>query len=358
MAKRYKRGLVCGKFAPPHKGHIKMIQQALDVCEVVDVFVYSNPDMSAYPSMYREIDLEAELRKTYINPKARPTHSLRTWALDDEDVPHNNAPALEHRKYIKDRYMEYVLGKPDVIFGADDYIPGFAKYMGCEYVLTPRFEGMNATDIRREPYAFPQVEWLPETVRKYYDENYCERVAFVGAESTGKSTTAAVAASNLHSAYIPEVGAHVFEANNGKMDRVEQWNHTVNEQRRYEDMALANSIKYRYLMCDTEALTTKFFSYWFTGKTTEAIEDAVKDVKTRYKHWFLCDDGIPFDGTNMRGPEEIRKVHQGMLRMMLDDRGIDYRVLTGTTGERVAEVDRILAERRVNDWGLSWLRVP
>lgn len=358
MSKRFKTGLVVGKFAPPHNGHVYLIEQAAKQCERLDVFVYSNPDLPAMPGYVRSRLLGDTLKEKHNGSfiVARVNNcDVHIWDFNTSNrLPTNRAPAWRHHDWIKEvyQYIRYPERKPDAVFAAEDYTKPFAGSLNATPVQFSRINGITGRAIRREPYAYPQITWLPRSVQEYYNTHYPERVAFVGAESTGKSTIARACAADkmLQGAYIEEVGARVFKQLDGKMSSSSDWDYTVRVQFALQDEAIENNIRYRYIYSDTEALTTKFFMYWMLGYASDKVVEAADKSKERYKHWFLCDDGIPFDGTNMRGPQEIRKVHQGMLRMMMDERGIEYDILTGTVAQRLAKVKSVLHQRRQRDW--------
>ena len=356
MSKQFKRGLVVGKFAPPHLGHILMIEEACRLCEQVDVFVYSNPDLPAFESRHRANIMEREIhRHNMMNKPFGAT--LRVWAFTERDgAPPNGASAWLHHEWIKGRYDFYLNHNtgakawkpPDAVIGSEEYIPEFARSLGATPVQLERIGGINGSTIRANPYG--HLDDLPESSRNYYFERYAEKVVFVGAESTGKSTTAFRCATDLNGAYIPEYGAEVFRRQGGVLTDPELWEEIVDGQTKREDAAVKDDWLYKYIFCDTEAITTKYFMYWMLGYASEYVKEAASNSAKRYKHWFLCDDGIPFDGSNMRGPEEVRKVHQGMLKMMLNEAGIEYITLRGSTEDRVAKVNAVLQERRRRDW--------
>lgn len=359
-SKRFKTGLVVGKFAPPHNGHVYLIEQAAKQCERLDVFVYSNPELPAMPHYVRSRlladSLKEKHRGSFIVARVHDC-DVHVWSWGergDGTIPGNRAPAWRHHDWIRERYqyIRFPERKPDAVFAAEDYTKPFAGALGSTPVQFSRINGITGRAIRREPYTYPKITWLPRPVMEYYNTNYPEKVAFVGAESTGKSTIARACADDrqLQGKYIEEYGSTVFKRNDGHMPGDGIWQHIVEGQRAMEDVAISNNIKYRYIFSDTEAITTKFFMYWMLGHSSEAVDEAANSSKERYKHWFLCDDGIPFDGTNMRGPQEIRKVHQGMIKMMLDDRGIKYDILRGTVAQRLAHVKAVLSHRRHRDW--------
>jgi HTH-type transcriptional repressor of NAD biosynthesis genes len=72
---------------------------------------------------------------------------------------------------------------------------------------------------------------------------------------------------------------------------------------------------------------------------------ALENAK-RYDLFFLCDDDIPYDDTWDRSGDQKRHVFQKQIIADLKERRIPYIVLRGSLTERMATVDRVLAEFR------------
>jgi cytidyltransferase-like protein len=55
----YGVGLVVGKFAPLHNGHLLLVQRAAKLCERVVIISYSNPELPGCDAQRREAWLKA-----------------------------------------------------------------------------------------------------------------------------------------------------------------------------------------------------------------------------------------------------------------------------------------------------------
>jgi len=56
VSKRFKCGVVVGKFAPLHRGHELVIRRALDECpEIVIVSYYCKPEFPGYEAERRRV---------------------------------------------------------------------------------------------------------------------------------------------------------------------------------------------------------------------------------------------------------------------------------------------------------------
>jgi nicotinamide riboside kinase len=168
-----------------------------------------------------------------------------------------------------------------------------------------------------------------------------EKVVFVGAESTGKSTLAAHLARSFDTVFVPEIGRFIWEEKQGQLN-VDDYVEIAVKHREAEDEASLRA--QRYLFVDTSALTTLLLGYCF-GHITEAPSELLRyadDCKHRYVHHFVCADDIPYEIDPARENEAWRGRIQKLVIEDLEARGIPYTVVRGTVEERAAQVRRVL----------------
>ena len=67
MSKRFKRGLVVGKFSPLHRGHELIVNRAIEDCHEVILLCYSKPE---FPGC------DAGLRQRWLSALFPSTRSL------------------------------------------------------------------------------------------------------------------------------------------------------------------------------------------------------------------------------------------------------------------------------------------
>ncbi|GAB3445500.1 ATP-binding protein [Massilia solisilvae] len=171
-----------------------------------------------------------------------------------------------------------------------------------------------------------------------------EKVVFVGAESTGKSTLAQYLAHEFDTVYVPEIGRFIWEEKKGQLN-VDDYVDIAVKHRQAEAEGAARAR--RYLFVDTSALTTLLLGYCF-GHIKQAPEELLRyadDCKLRYAHHFVCADDIPYEYDPARENEAWRGRIQKLVLDDLDARGIAYTVVTGTVEERAAQVRRVLEAR-------------
>ncbi len=343
--KLYKWGLVVGKFLPPHKGHEYMIQTAAEKCENVLVLVVSNPDPYAFSTRDR-MSLLQQIFKYHLTVytlegryKDTPIHFDN---IASYEAPHENDDDWTQREAIKTYFEDSEYPYPDAVFTSEEYGRGFALHMGVKHYLVDinreKFP-ISGTEIRENPYE--NLDMLPEPVKDFYTRGeYIERVVFLGAESTGKSTLAARMAEEYGTLSTTEYGREACEGDKYHAYSSEEMAEIVHAQKHME-ADLINSGQCRdYLFCDTNALTTFFYSYEYNNEChPDVLYEAKRADNWNYQHVFLCDIDIPFedDGTR-RLSGQAHKLQQSMNYMILDMFNVHYTVLSGTLEERVQKV--------------------
>ncbi len=328
----FKTGLVVGKFAPLHKGHELVIKTALRQCETVIVLVYSNPDFSWMPSVTR-----AKWVKELF-PQAR--------VYAPENPPLNQADDLTQREFVKS-WLDGNNFVPDAIFGSDDYLEGFAAHIAAVPIkvdATRDAQPISGTKLReamqnKEITAFkPFVSSLVYSHLEFWAAPI-QKVVFLGAESTGKSTLTARMALEYQTSFVAEFGREIWEAKNGQL-ALEDYVFIAKHHLELEDTALLEANQ--YLFVDTNAITTMFLGYAYEGRGLPELTELARVAKSRYHHVFLCSDDIPFSQDGWRDDAVWRSRAQGMVRYDLAVREIAYTELLGDLEARVAQVRAIL----------------
>jgi len=357
-----KLGLVVGKFAPPHRGHDLLLSTALEYCEEIVVLVYANPDFPQMPSSVRA----DWLRQSY--PQAR------VWV--PENPPPDSLDDFTHRQFVLE-WLEQNLFKPEVVFTSEHYGPGFAAHLGIKHVNVDlerlRFP-VSGTQVRAQlevlrplcqPTALPEGRWvwpgsedlpllgdLKERVLRWLEPIH--RVVFLGAESTGKSTLSRRMALEYGSLAVAEYGREVWEGKNGLLEP-DDYTRIARGHLALEDAALRelnaardpnaqkdSSSATQYLFCDTNALTTLHFAYYYGRTAPLELHALAQRVQDRYHHVFVCNDDLPFEQDGTRDSELTRSRTQGLILYDLERRGVAYTVVSGSLEARVAQVGRVL----------------
>jgi NadR type nicotinamide-nucleotide adenylyltransferase len=316
--------LVVGKFAPLHKGHQFLLETALVECAHVTVLVYSNPDFPKMPSETRASWLRALYPRLEVSVP--------------DDPPPNDATDFEHRAFVQHWLAARGL-EVDAVFTSETYGEGFAAQLGVQHRLVDLERArvpISGTAVRADPHA--HRTFLEPLVYAHF----IQKVVFLGAESTGKSTLAERLALEYDTKFVPEVGREIWQEKNGQLE-LSDYVDIAHRHRALEDKLILESK--RFLFVDTNAITTMFLGYAYEGDGLPELTQLARDAQNRYPHVFLCDVDIPFEQDGWRDNDFWRRRAQGLIKYDLAVRGVPYTLVSGDLETRVAQVKAILESK-------------
>ena len=320
MSKRFRSGLVVGTFAPLHRGHQLVIEAAIAACDRVTVMTWANPDVPGMPTSVRA----GWVRALYPH--------VEVIAIEAADAPPDDAPDA-----VQQAFTEAVLPHSvDAVFTSEAYGPGLADRLGAEHVEVDRARvqvPISGTQIRADIHA--NRDWLDPHVYAHF----VQRVVFLGAESTGKSTLAQALAEEMGEPYVEEVGRTLWVEADGDLP-LDDYVTICREHVALENEAVLRAD--RFVFVDTNAITTQQYAFFFFGTCPEAVQAYADRCAGRYAHTFVCAPDIPFDQDGTRVHPQVQQYQDGAIRNDLTIRGIPYTVVGGTLAERVAAVRRHL----------------
>jgi len=309
------RGLVIGKFYPPHRGHKFLIETALRSVDHLDVLICVLPSQT----------ISGDLRQRWlqeIHPEAN------VMQIDDIGEDDNSE--------VWAAYTNRILGRaPDVVFTSEGYGDAYARFLGCQHILVDRERNhvpISASRIRSNPFAY--WDFLEPCVRAYF----VKRVCVVGAESTGTTTLAQDLAARFETLWVPEYGREYCEklATSG----VDLWKHgwkseefTLIAHTQIErELRLAHEAN-RLLICDTDAFATGIWHERYLGMPSPEI-DAI--AAAHYPClYILTNHDIPFVQDGLRDGENIRKWMTSRFEEKLSKRKLPWMKVSGSRVERL-----------------------
>jgi HTH-type transcriptional repressor of NAD biosynthesis genes len=308
------RGVVAGKFVPPHLGHSHLISSARAQCGQLTVLVCDRPE-------YR---IPARIRIGWL----RQIHPDVTF-IAIKDTLDDNDSAGWAANTIK------VLGyRPDVVFSSEDYGPRYAKHLRCKHIAInpPRTAvPISGTQVRENPWA--NWQYLHPVVRAYF----AKRICVVGSESTGTTTLARALAKQYDTQWVPEYGRDYTVQNFGRLER-EGWNtndfvRIARTQNTHED-ALAQKAN-KLLICDTDSFATSIWHERYMG--TRSYDTEKHAFGRRYDLYLLTDVHIPFEQDGIRDGEHFRQWMHKRIQDKLRFWGKPYVIVSGTPTERLEQ---------------------
>ena len=152
-------------------------------------------------------------------------------------------------------------------------------------------------------------------------------ICFYGPESTGKSTLARKLAEHFQTLFVPEVAREMVTSNHFTLDDIRKIGKAQN-QRVKELIPKAN----RFLICDTDILTTRIYSKQYLGEAPTELDELEKEI--HYDHYFLFDIDVPWISDGMRDLKDQRPTMLEKFKKELDTRAIPYTWVRGNYEER------------------------
>ena len=227
----------------------------------------------------------------------------------------------------------------DVIFTSETYGDEFASYLGIQHVLVDierKTYPVSGTMVRDNP--FKLWELIPIEVKSYYTK----RIVIMGPESTGKTMLTKRLADEYGVSYVPEYGREYTDTKPGKTLDINDF-YTIAHHHN-DDIIEAQLLGDKYLIIDTEAVTTKLFGQlYIDGYIDTRLDDIIK-----YQYFdliLLMDIDVPWVDDGSRDFPNDRQRHFNMIKNELDRLGRKYVIISGTYDERFdkakKEVDKL-----------------
>lgn len=321
------RGMVLGKFMPPHLGHQYLVDFArhyVDELAIVVEHVRDEPISSALRfGWMRELFPNCDVVHLLDENPQDPTEHVEFWEIWKRSL---------------ERVLPY---HPDFVFASESYGEKLAQVLGAEFIAVDPARSVmsvSGTAVRRDPLA--NWHYLPECVRPHF----VKRICVFGPESTGKSTLTKQLAEHFGTVAVPEYARTVLELQQGNLSESDL-QRIARGQLASED-ALARKA-HRLLLCDTDALTTTIWSEALFGRCDERI--AAEAQQRRYDLTLLLDVDVPWVADEVRYLPGERRSFFERCRDALERHGRPYVIIRGTWAERWASalgaVEKVVAAR-------------
>lgn len=312
-AKRTK-GMILGKFLPPHAGHRYLVDFARNYCDDLTILVCT---------LERE-PIEGALRYHWMRrifPDCRVIHIT-------DDVPQTPDEHPEFWPIWRALILRAMPEGVDQVFASEDYGFKLAEVLNADFIpVDPARELMavSGSAIRENP--LKNWRYIPDEVRPYY----LRRVCIFGPESTGKSTLTADLARHFDTLYVHEYARPLLNYKDGHCDYPDI-ERIARGQAAAED-ALAPRAN-RVLFCDTDPLTTTLWSDVLFGKCPDWVQQEAE--RRTYDLYLLLDTDVDWvDDTQRYFPEpEKRRAFFERCKEALDQRNRPYVHIHGSWAER------------------------
>jgi HTH-type transcriptional repressor of NAD biosynthesis genes len=320
-------GLIIGKFMPMTNGHIGLIEFGLENCDKLIVAVCS---LKSEP-------IDGELRFNWVKKHFYNNNKVEVVHITTEDLPNSS----ESNRYISKVWSEYLKGlypEVNIIFASEKYGEYVAEYMEAEYKLFDvqrKTIPISATMVRQKPLKY--WEYIPDVVKPFY----VKRVCIYGPDSCGKSTLTVDLAKYYKTAFVPELARNMFEWSDLQIDNL-----NMNQLEQFAKMQYeaVNSMKHfsnKVLFCDSDNITTQIYSEVYCGYVT----DEIKKYEIPYDLFLFLDIDTPYIEEEQRNLANRRKEMRQRFMQELDNRAIEYVIISGSWKERFDKAVRAIENK-------------
>lgn len=313
----YKNCLIIGSFAPPHAGHLFMIDSATAYAERVNVAVYSY-DNKIY---------------NYIDGITRFNWLVNIYKNDPSVTIYHDSSIMpqtpeEHGDYddfynIWTKSINNLIPDPiDLVVGSEEYVKDIAKFLNCGYKIIDaerKVVPMCGTNIRKTPFKY--WEYIPLPVRSYFNK----KIAIVGGESCGKSVMTKLLARVLNTNYVEEYGRHFAKEKGERCWCSGDFVEIMCEQINIENEQIINSNK--FLICDTDVITTKCFHRLYMNFDSGLINRCLNNDYEFPDLYFLLAPTVEFIQDGTREFMDQREEQFNLIKSELDYYKCNYVVI-------------------------------
>ena len=314
-----KRGLVLGKFVPPHAGHMALIRAARALVDELTVLVCWLPDDP----------IAGELRLQWMQELLPDCRVLG----HGEAVPQTPDESSNFWPFWRGIVAALHPEPIDYLFAGEDYGAELARQVGGIYVpLGGRVLGLNddplsglsGSAVRADPVA--HWAYLPAPVKDHYRRTVCLH----GAESTGKTTLAAAIAAETGALTVGEYGRSHCEAHKEPLALDD-----LLLIGRAQQAMIAAAAPYAgpLLLVDTDALMTAAWTEMLFGERPQELMEAPKaDL------YLLLEPDLPWvdDGTRFFSTPQDRHRFAIIVEQVLRDAGVPFVRIAGQGEQRLA----------------------
>jgi NadR type nicotinamide-nucleotide adenylyltransferase len=164
--------------------------------------------------------------------------------------------------------------------------------------------------------------------------NNINRIAILGAESSGKSQLAEALASRYQTVWVPEYLREFVDAKQRVPQEDEQLLIAATQlQRENEAAKTANA----WLFCDTTPLMTAIYSRHYFARVDAALEELEQEHD--YDFTLVTAPDFPWtaDGLQRESAAVRQRIHENLLSL-LEERDIPFLLVEGSLKDRVEQV--------------------
>lgn len=341
-------GVITGKFAPLHSGHIYAITQAST--QVDHLYVILSYDDKFFDTLdnkeYWKERMSMKKRMLWLKRTFHELDHITVLCFDETNVAAYPEGALEWSKGVQALLSANGVDSVDKWFSSEPEYSSWinAYWHGTEHVVLDADRdavNISATKIRQSPFKY--WKYLPSIVRK----EFLLKVAVIGTESSAKSTLVKYLAKVFNTSWVEEYGRTYCEVDmcmDGSLLAYEDYA-TIASNRYYQEKqaeATANAV----LFLDTEAFVTQYYCVMLEGKKHPLVEAYIEQEK--YDLVLHLSDEVRWVEDGIRITSD-REYTGSLFNTMLDEYKVKdhpgYRHITGNYQQRLNKAIAIVKEQ-------------
>ena len=315
-----KIGLFVDSFPILHKGHELCLKYAKSKVDKLMAIIYDNEDSK----------IPLPIRSNWIRTLYPDIEVIESWFnLEGE------CTTEAQKEFLNKQLREKVIS---CFATTESNLEHLCSTLGCTDIINQEIKKrMQKATTRISQDNHGNIGRMNSVVYKDLITN----VAFVGAQSTGKSTIAEAMAKKYNTNFMFEYGRYHWDVyQKDRIESIEQIEEITERHLAMEDERLKTANK--YLFTDTCPIVTLRYAYDWHGKASNKLLQYAREAENRYDIIFLCGDDIPYADTPERDGVEQRNSFQNQIKTELLLRKIPYIELRGTLQERMETVTRVL----------------
>ncbi len=364
--KHYRTGFVLGKFCPLHRGHMLLIQRALDECDTVYIVVDNIMDevipvqrrmqwvRQQYPTPCRRLPPRPSERG--LGGEAGGLGGEALVLTQPHPLPQDPSETPRFWDIWRETLLHLLPRHIDAVFASEQYGKRLAKELSAECVMVDpdrQAVPVSATRIRED--LLGQWHYLAPVVQRDLRKTIC----VYGPESTGKSTLTRQLAEYYHVPYVEEYAKHIIDSKHGDicfedMETIVKGHHEAIERSLTSQFFASKATKVErsvlsslqakrprssaqldtppLLFVDTDAIISKLWSNELFGKESPVIEEFI--ARQKFDHYLLLDVDLPWVNDIHRYRPNEREAFFRMCEEQLVERKKSYTIIRGVNGQR------------------------
>lgn len=334
-------GVITGKFAPLHTGHIYAITEAATQVDTLYVVLsYDEKFVNNLP-VYLQDKLTLKKRLLWLKKSFSDMDHIKIIYVDETYMKIYPDGVPEWCNSVKSILKENGVTSIDKWFSSEpEYTWWIEDNFNCPNVVLDSERSMfniSATNIRSNPYKYWQ--YLPSIVRK----EFLLKVVLIGEESCAKSTLTKSLAKLYNTSWVEEYGRTYCEndmCGDESLLSFEDYGIIASE-RNYQERS-SESTANQLLFVDTNAFVTQYYCKLYEGKLHPLVDAYIEQED--YDLIFHMSNEVPWvdDGLRINSDRELTEKLFDSLLDKYDIKGDNYHKITGNYNERLNKVIGII----------------